>query len=79
MIPPRKVPHPETASLSKWRCFLSKCHWGGGGGGSRQSTRHAVVAVMASSDVFMENANAGGNDTQRLDTAVLRRHLQFYP
>ena len=29
MTPPRKVPHPETASLSKWRCFLSECHWGG--------------------------------------------------
>ena len=29
----RKSPHPKTASLSKWRCFLSKCHWGGGGGG----------------------------------------------
>ena len=29
MTPPRKVPHPETVSLSKWRCFLSKCHWGG--------------------------------------------------
>ena len=26
----RKSPHPKTASLSKWRCFLSKCHWGGG-------------------------------------------------
>ena len=22
----RKSPHPKTASLSKWRCFLSKCH-----------------------------------------------------
>ena len=26
----RKSPHAKTASLSKWRRFLSKCHWGGG-------------------------------------------------
>ena len=27
----RKSPHPKTASLSKWRCFLSKCHCPGTG------------------------------------------------
>ena len=37
----RKSPHPKTASLSKWRCFLSKCHWGVGG--------HEVARAVAAS------------------------------